>query len=407
MNALKIINRGGTLPGLKEKRYMQKRDIVSFLYRVGDLSKPEMCRLTNMTMPTIGRMLGELMEEGWVIDLGCGMSGGGKRPHIFSLNRNAAFVLGIDIGREYLKIAVFNLKHEVVGKIFVYPSVLETADKDVVLEDIRLRVEEVLGTLNVERARIRMAGVALPGLIDREGNTFTYLIYEEEGLKSRLEKLLKMSVFIDNDSNVMAMAEHAFGVAKGVNNVLCLSINECVGLGMILNSHLYLGGAGMAGEFGHIRIPGLDEPCHCGKVGCLETVASSRAIVKEAVKRHLRLPGEGDVSLEGVIQAARQDEIGAIDLLQQVGEKIGEGIATLLHLFDPEMLVIGGEIVKAGDLITVPIQQAMNKYSLARIRGHCELRLSNLGGDATILGTQMMAMSHLHEMLETDFALYE
>lgn len=395
------------MPGLKEKRYMQKRDIVSFLYRVGDLSKPEMCRLTNMTMPTIGRMLEELMEEGWVIDLGCGMSGGGKRPHIFSLNKDAAFVLGIDIGREYLKVAVFNLKHEVVDRIFVYPSRLETADKDVVLQDICGRVESVLGVLNVDRARIRMAGVALPGLIDREGNTFTYLMYEDEGLRGRLEKLLKMSVFIDNDSNVMAMAEHAFGVAKGINNVLCLSINECVGLGMILNSHLYLGGAGMAGEFGHIRIPGLDGPCHCGKVGCLETVASSRAIVKAAMERNVRMPDGGDVSLEGIIQVARQDEIAAIDLLQKVGEKIGEGIATLLHLFDPEMVVIGGEFVKAGDLITVPIRQAMNKYALARIRGHCELRLSNLGSDAAILGTQMMAMSHLHERMETDFALYE
>lgn len=406
MNVSDVITKGG-LPGLKEKRCTQKRNIVSFLYRQGDLSKPEMCRLTNMTAPTIGRMLEELMAEGWVIDLGCGTSGGGKRPHIFSLKRDAAFVLGVDVGREYLKVALFDLKHEVVGRIFVYPSRLEVAERDDVLNDIAGRVEDTLAFLGVERSRIRVAGVSLPGLIDREGNTYTYLTYENPGLKERLGQLLEMPVFIDNDSNAIAVAEHAFGVAKGINNVLCISINECVGLGMILDSRLYVGGNGMAGEFGHIRISGLDTPCQCGKVGCLETVASSRAIVKAAKERMVKMLDGESVTLEGVIRAARKDELSAIELLQQVGEKVGEGIASLLHLFNPDMVVLGGEIVKAGDLITVPVRQAMNKYALARIRGHCELRLSDLGGDAAILGTQLMAMGHLHQKTGMTFALYE
>lgn len=247
----------------------------------------------------------------------------------------------------------------------------------------------------------------MPGLIDRAGNSFTYLAYENPGVRERLERLFEMPVFIDNDSNAMAVAEHAFGVAKGINNVLCISINECVGLGMILDSRLYTGGMGMAGEFGHVRISGLDTPCQCGKVGCLETVASSRAIVKAARERGVRMPDGGAPSLEGVIRAARADELSAIELLQEVGEKVGEGVASLLHLADPDMVVLGGEIVKAGDLITVPVRQAMNKYALARIRGHCDLRLSALGGDAAILGTQMMAMEHLRERTGMAFALYE
>ena len=142
-------------------------------------------------------------------------------------------------------------------------------------------------------------------------------------------------------------------------------------------------------------------------VGCLETVASSRAIVKAARERGVRMPDGGAPSLEGVIRAARADELSAIELLQEVGEKVGEGVASLLHLADPDMVVLGGEIVKAGDLITVPVRQAMNKYALARIRGHCDLRLSALGGDAAILGTQMMAMEHLRERTGMAFALYE
>ena len=114
-----------SLPGLKEKRYQQKKDIIGFLYKMGELSKPEICRLTNMTTPTISRMIEELIEEGWVTDQGQGASIGGKRPHIFSLNPDVTYIMGVDVGRIHLKVAIFNLRKEVIGEIKVYPSLLE------------------------------------------------------------------------------------------------------------------------------------------------------------------------------------------------------------------------------------------------------------------------------------------
>ena len=394
MNDSNTINKG-SLPGLKEKRYLQKKAIIGFLYRMGELSKPEICRLTNVTTPTVSRMIEELIEEGWVIDRGCGNSIGGKRPHVFSLNPDAAYILGVDIGREYLRVAIFNLKNEPIEGILEYPSILEEQDDEATLCYVREKIDETIGHLNIDRAKIKMAGFALPGLIDREGTSYTYLTYEQPGIKSILEEMLQIPVFIDNDSNVMAMAEHTFGVAKDVNNVLCISVNECIGLGMILNSKLYRGGIGMAGEFGHIRISGLEAPCHCGKIGCLETVSSGRAIERVAGK-----------PLQDIIEAARKDDISAIDLLHRAGEKLGEGIATMVHLFNPDMVVIGGEIVQAGDLMLVPVQQAINKYALARMRGHCELKMSNLGVYSAILGTLMMVMEHLYDDTECGYSLY-
>ena len=394
MNDSNTINKG-SLPGLKEKRYLQKKAIIGFLYRMGELSKPEICRLTNVTTPTVSRMIEELMDEGWVIDRGCGNSIGGKRPHVFSLNPDAAYILGVDIGREYLRVAIFNLKNEPIEGILEYPSILEEQDDEATLRYVREKIDETIGRLNIDRAKIKMAGFALPGLIDREGTSYTYLTYEQPGIKSILEEMLQIPVFIDNDSNVMAMAEHTFGVAKNVDNVLCISVNECIGLGMILNSKLYRGGIGMAGEFGHIRISGLAAPCHCGKIGCLETVSSGRAIENVAGK-----------PLREIIEAARKDDISAIDLLHRAGEKLGEGIATMIHLFNPDMVVIGGEIVQAGDLMLVPVQQAINKYALARMRGHCELKMSNLGVYSAILGTLMMVMEHLYDDTECEYSLY-
>lgn len=394
MNDSNTINKG-FLPGLKEKRYSQKKNVIGFLYRMGELSKPEICRLTNLTTPTVSRMIDELIEEGWVIDRGCGTSIGGKRPHVFSLNPDAAYILGVDVGREYLRIAIFNLKNEPIEGILEFPSILEEQDDDATLAYIKERIDDTIKQLKVDCAKIKMCGFALPGLIDREGNSYTYLTYERPGLKEILEKMLDMPVFVDNDSNVMAMAEHTFGVAKDINNVLCISVNECIGLGMILNSKLYRGGIGMAGEFGHIRISGLEAVCHCGKIGCLETVASGRAIEKVAGK-----------TLQSVIQSARKDDISAIELLHQAGEKLGEGITTMIHLFNPDMVVIGGEVAEAGDLLTVSVQQAMNKHALARMRNHCELVMSNLGSYSTILGTLMIVMEHLYDETESVYSLY-
>ena len=110
--------------------------------------------------------------------------------------------------------------------------------------------------------------------------------------------------------------------------------------------------------------------------------------------------------LQVVIEAARKDDISAIDLLHQAGEKLGEGITTMIHLFNPDMVVIGGGVVEAGDLMIVPVQQAINKYALARMRGHCELRMSSLGAYSAILGTLMMVTEHLYDDAECGYSLY-
>ena len=261
-----------------------------------------------------------------------------------------------------------------------------------------------------------MTGLALPGLIDSNGTSYTYLAYDDPdtNVKKILEDMLGMPVFIDNDSIIMAMAEHSFGVAKNAAHALCVNVNECIGLGMILNSQPYSGFTGMAGEFGHIRISGLEAPCYCGKAGCLETVASGRAIVKTAkeairngVKTAISTINAGqEITLATIIKAAKQDDIFAIELLQNAGEKIGEGISTLIHLFNPELIVIGGEITDAGDLIIAPIRQTLNKYTLARMKNQCEIKMSNLNSQATILGTLMVVMKHLYYDADCDFSLY-
>lgn len=402
-----------SLPGLKEKRYQQKKNIIGDLYRMEELSKPEICRLTNMTTPTISRIIDELIEEGWVVDQGQGPSIGGKRPHIFSLNPDAAYIMGVDIGRELLKIAIFNLRKEIIGSIQVFPSLLETQNNENILEDLQKRIDEALKNLSVPKSKIKVAGFSLPGLIDSDGNSFTYLSFENTTIKKVLEKMLEVPVFIDNDSIIMAMAEHAFGTAQGASHALCVNINECIGLGMILNSRPYTGYKGMAGEFGHIRISGPEVLCYCGKAGCLETIASGRAIVKVAQAAiakgqatTISPSANGEITFTDIIHAANHDDIFAIGLLQKAGEKIGEALASLIHLFNPELIVIGGEITGANELIISSVRQAIDKYAITRLKNQCEIKTSALTDKSCILGTLSLVMEHLYYDSESNFSLY-
>lgn len=399
-----------SLPGLKQKRYQQKKNIIGDLYRMGKLSKPEICRLTNMTTPTISKIIGELIKEGWVIDLGQGPSIGGKPPHIFALNPDAAYIMGVDIGREHIKVAIFNLQKEIIGSILTYPSLLEKQKDNVtILQDLSIKIEKSLIDLKIPRSKIKVAGFSLPGLLDTDGNSFTYLTFEDSNIRERLEKMLQIPVFIDNDSTVMAMAEHTFGAAQGAAHALCVNVNECIGLGMILNARPYTGYKGMAGEFGHTRISGGETPCYCGKVGCLETIASGRAIVKaaqNAIREGKATSIEEPVTFANVIRAANQDDIFAIELLQKAGEKIGEALSGLIHLFNPELIVIGGEITGANKIISSSIQQAIDKYTIARLKNQCEIRTGTLTDQSCILGTLCLVVEHLYYDTEKNFSLY-
>lgn len=401
-----------TLPGLKEKRYQQKKDIIRDLYRFETLSKPEICRLTNMTTPTISKIIDELITEGWVVDQGQGASIGGKRPHIFSLNPDAAYIMGIDLGREQLKIAIFSLRKEIIGSVQTFPSLLESHDNIAILQDLKEKIEKSLTDLNIPKVKIKVAGVSLPGLIDNEGNSFTYLTFSEGNIRKKLEEMLGIPVFIDNDSSTMALAEHTFGSAREASHALCVSISECIGMGMILNGRPYTGFKGMAGEFGHIRIPGTEDLCYCGKIGCLETVAAGRSIVKKA--RQAIESGKAtaiarradEVTLESIIRAAQADDIFAIELLQGASEYIGEALAGLIHLFNPELIVIGGKITDAQNIILSSIQHSIDKYTLTRLKNHCELKTSILAENACILGTLSLVMEHLYYDTESNFSLY-
>lgn len=389
-----------------KKRNLLKIRIIKYLYQEGTKSIPELCMIARVSSPTLKRLLDELEEEGLIVELGLGESGGGRRPSIYGLNPDSRFILGIDITRFELRLGLFNLSCQQVGEMLIIPEGLETGVD--VIKVLKKNINELMKKNKIDKLKILGAGVAIPGLIDmKTGISYSYLNIGITPISEHLGKEFGFPVFIEHDTRSMARGELMFGLAKGKKNVLCLNLGAGIGLSMILNGKVYLGESGYAGEFGHINIDPNGKLCYCGKIGCLETVASGRTLRKKVseditngvptIINQLIESDPSNISLNIILDAVMTGDQYANELLAATGVHLGKGIATLLHLFNPELIILGGILSKAENILLDPIQQTLNSFSIPRIRQDTTLRTSELRENAGIMGTVALVMDKVFE----------
>jgi N-acetylglucosamine repressor len=402
------------LSNLNKKKYFQKKGILHFLYTKGNLSNPEICRLTNLSSPSVQKLLNELINDGLVQEEGIGHSIGGRRPNIFGLNPQSRYVLGISISKNFSEAAVFDLKNQILDEVWIFNKPLENSPEFVdslyhfclgLLEEHQIESEKILGI-----------GMGIPGLTDpTTGKSYSWLNFSNFTVKDLFERKFEKPVFVDNDARVMALGESVFGSARDKKNVLCLNIGAGIGMGMILNGMVYHGHSGFAGEFGHIKVIEDGSQCICGKHGCLETVASGDALVKRA-KAEI---GSGKsttilalvdndptlITSKIIVEAARNGDQLAIDLLAEIGEYLGKGLATLIHIFNPEAIIIGGNLARAEQFIIDPIQHTLNKCTIYNIKKDTEIVTSALRDKSAMMGAVALAMNNIFEDVRNSFAI--
>ena len=211
-------------------------------------------------------------------------------------------------------------------------------------------------------------------------------------------------VFLENDSRAMAYGEFCSDLVNGERNVLFLNLDYGIGMGVLINGELYYGKSGYSGEVGHIPMYDNEIICHCGKKGCLETEASGWALVRmfrqklaagssSMLTRNNRAPE--DIQLHDIIEAANNDDMLAIELIAKVGENLGRGVALLMNIFNPELVILGGALAASQDHIRLPIKSAMKKYSLSLVSNDSKLKMSQLGESAGIIGACLLVRNKL------------
>ncbi len=396
-------NTGGQSQAVEIKKTSHKKQILRAIYFSGPLSNSELSKLIKLSTPKINSLLVELIEDGLVTDLGRGDSSGGRRPNIYGLVEDGFYVVGITINITRTIISIFNANNQEVSGPHYFPIKLRSDIK--VFNEVNRELEKVVQESNISRNKILVAGIELPGLINqKQGINKTYFphvtnLYEE------LVQLFGIPVYFNHDSKVRTFAEQHFGLAKNKKNVLMLQADWGLGLGIIIDGKLYAGKSGYSGEFGHLPIADNGILCACGKQGCLETIASATAVArmaKEGIRKgsssliqELVKDDIDQIEISHVIQAANSGDQFAISLFSDVGYWLGRGIAYLIQIFNPELIIIGGRVAEASQFISAPIQQAIHTFSNQDISNDMEIKFSELGSKAGTMGAAAYALEKI------------
>ena len=401
----KSINSNG-LSNIEHKKIFQKNAIIEYLYKQGPTSNPDIARYTKMSSPTITKLVQELINLGLVIDMGIGESIGGRKPNLFGINPNARYIVGVDIDCRMVKLGVFNLANEAVSEIITYFG--NVKDKHQMFTELFSRLDSLLEQTNLDKQAFLGIGVSIPGLINsKTGQTYMDLQIDGKKVEELFSEHYELPVIIDSDSRVMAIGEQAFGYAKNKKDVLCLNICDGIGLGMILNGTVYRGKSGLAGEFGHINVVRDGNLCTCGKYGCLETVASGTALIEQAQagikKGQESLISElvnhdiENIHVSDIIEAVNKGDIFAIEIINKLGHFLGEALSSLVHIFNPEMIIIGGKVALAENYLINPIENTLNKYTISHIKKDTRVVTSMLQDKVKLLGSVAMVMNRVFD----------
>ena len=390
------------------KQDSYKRNIIKHLYFSGQLSCAELSQLTDKSLPLTTKVLNELIEEGSVQELGYALSTGGRRPQMYSLKSDLMYVVAVAMDQLITRMAIVDMRNNLIGQVEKVELTLNNNPK--AAEELRKNILKFIDKSSIPKSKIAGIGIGMPGFIDViKGINHSFLKISEGSIVSYIESEVGLPVLIDNDSSLIALAELRLGEARNRQNVMVINISWGVGLGMILNGELFRGYNGFAGEFSHIPLFTNNKMCSCGKSGCLETETSLLVVAEKAVEglRKGKVSRLKNLVLENIeetaaaiMDAADKGDKFAVELFSEAGYNIGRGVAILIHLLNPELIVLSGRGAGVGKLWLAPIQQAINEHCIPKIAENTEIKISSLGFQAELIGAAALVMENF-DMLDS------
>ncbi|WP_236975837.1 ROK family protein [Membranihabitans maritimus] len=383
------------------KRSVYKRKIIKHFYFGRSYSSTELSLLLNKSIPFTTGVLGEMVEDGVIEEIGYADSRGGRRPQMYGLKADLLNIVAVSIDQINTNIAMFDLHNEMVHPKKNIEFKLSNTDYNDLVQ-ITNHIENYIENTGIDPDKILGIGISMPGFVDvNKGVNHTFLKSAHGSIVDYIEDRIGLPVLIDNDSSLIALSELRFGAARDKMNVMVLNLSWGVGLGMILKGEIFRGSNGYAGEFSHIPLFDNNKLCQCGKSGCLETETSLLVLVQKAIEQIeegklslIKDISESDLetAVNKIMNAAKRGDRVAINLLSDIGYTIGRGVAILIHLLNPEMIILSGRGAEAGRLWVAPIQQALNEHCIPKISEGIKLEISNLGYEAGLIGAAALVM---------------
>ena len=298
---------------------------------------------------------------------------------------------GIDLGGTTVKLGLFKEDGELVEKWEIPTRTQENGS--MILPDIATAVLNKMKERGIETSECIGVGIGVPGPVDAEGvvHRCVNLGWDEFNVAKELESLLHMPVQAGNDANVAALGEFWLGGGKGSKSMVAITLGTGVGGGIILNGVSLAGATGAAGELGHLHVEDKEEEvCGCGNKGCLEQYASATGIVRLAKRRLAKDSKESvlrgkEITAKEVWDGVKQQDSVSQEIAEQFGEYLGKGLAAVADIINPEVIVIGGGVSKAGEILLTYVEKYYKKYVFHASR-NVKITLATLGNDAGIVG---------------------
>jgi predicted NBD/HSP70 family sugar kinase len=378
LRSLRALNRGRVIDALRER---------------GTASRAEIARITGLSRSTVSSIVSDLIEDGLLSEqtetTGTAHGdAGGRPPVLLSLNPSAGLAVGVDFGHTHLRVAVSDLSHEVLAESRRELDTDHSAEEG--LKAATELVGKVLKQAKVGRQRV-LGVMGLPGPINRDTGTVgsSSILPGWVGVNAAAEmsRRLGMPVHVENDANLGALAEFVWGAGRGHADVTYIKLSSGVGAGLLFSGRLHQGAGGTAGEIGHTPSQNGTAICRCGSRGCLETVASARAIAEQVGMSR----GE-PVSTEQLLALIADDDPAAGRLIAEAGREIGVAVAGLCNLVNPDLVIIGGDLSAAGEVITEPVHESVRRYAIGSAAEQVAVVSGVLGERAELLGALALVL---------------
>ena len=331
------------LKGISHKNSIIKRNIIAHMAVNGECTLSELTKQLHISVPTITKLVQELVEENIVTDNGKVETPGGRRPNIYGLANSAIYFVGVNVGRDFMGYVVTDLQNNII--LEQMDPTFELLDRPQCLDRICTNIEEFVSSCGVDRGKILGLGVCMTGRVNpTTGRSYKYFTSSEESMREIIEERVGIRTLFENDTRARCYAEYSCGKAKDENDMLYLHLGRGIAIGIVMEGKLYYGKSGFAGEFGHIPFFDNEKICACGKKGCLETEVSGIAIeekicslIEKGVNTILRekYDRKEPIHIDDIIAAAKNDDNLSIELIEEAGEKIGKAVAFLINIFNP------------------------------------------------------------------------
>lgn len=390
---------------MSEKHLRYKKRIIRELFFAGNLSCSDISDRTKTSLPLTTKIVGQLVEEKFAIAMGYAPSTGGRRPLTYSLNPGSLYVVSVAMDQLFTRVVVMDMHRKYVTAVGKFEFAL--AGKEATADRLADIISQFILQSGIGSDRIAGIGIGMPGFVDPgRGINYSFLKTSDKPLAQYITEQTGIETFLENDSGLIALAEFRFGAARNRKNTMVINLGWGIGLGMILNGEYFRGHNGFAGEFSHLPLYSNNKLCSCGKSGCLETEASLLEVVAKAERGihdgrvttlSSHLPAKNvDLASRAVLSAAEEGDKFAVELLSDAAYTIGRGVAILIHLLNPETIVLSGRGSSAGKIWQTPIQQALNEHCIPRLAANTHIEISTLGYHAELIGAAALVIEHYY-----------